>query len=160
MAVEDRFWAKVAKDPTSCWMWHERSNNGVGYGIFNAGRGRRVYAHRYSWELFHGMPVPAGKVIRHNCDTPGCVRPDHLIIGTQRDNVYDMLSRGRHGRGGPGYKVGVDNPSSKLLDEDVRAIRACYATGRWGYRSLGRMFLITPIAVKKIVMRITWKHVA
>lgn len=167
MALEDRFWNKVLKSPDSdmCWCW-----NGAlmpqGYGIFHVGRSwnaspRRVvdYAHRIAWRLTNG-PIPKSMNVLHSCDNRRCVNPRHLRLGTQKENVSDMLSRKRFGGGATRGLFGIANPSSKLDDADVVALRACYLTGRWGYRRLGELFGITPIAVKKIVLRTTWRHIA
>jgi hypothetical protein len=87
--VEHRFWAKVNKDgpihPThgKCWLW-TAGTLPAGYGRF-AGN----LAHRYSWRL-HVGPIPAGMSILHKCDTPSCVNPRHLFLGTQQDNLADM----------------------------------------------------------------------
>jgi hypothetical protein len=86
-----RFWSKV--DVTGdCWLWMA-SLGTAGYGQF-AYRGRMRGAHRVAWELTHG-PIPDGLFVRHICDTKLCVRPDHLELGTQAENVRDMHKRGR-----------------------------------------------------------------
>lgn len=78
-----------------CWIWH----GGVckdGYGAFNYD-GRSYRANRMALELA-GRPVPEGMMACHHCDTPACVNPSHLYVGTPSDNVQDMLRRGRHGK--------------------------------------------------------------
>ena len=81
MTVE-RFWSKVNKTE-SCWLWMA-STVWNGYGRFRVGSTLQR-AHRISWELYNG-PIPDGLSILHSCDTPACVRPDHLFLGTQEDN--------------------------------------------------------------------------
>lgn len=82
---------RYVKKTDSCWLW-----TGIvdrrGYG--RVYRGRMVFAHRFSYELHVGQ-IPKGLIVRHSCDVPGCVNPDHLRLGTQRDNVGDMFARGR-----------------------------------------------------------------
>ena len=85
----ERFWAKVNKTE-SCWLW-QGSTNSDGYGRFNPA-GRLVGAHRWSWSQING-PIPDGMCILHSCDTPACVNPSHLRLGTQADNIIDMYSR-------------------------------------------------------------------
>src|SRR3990167_5510093 len=98
MTVEERFWAKVAKSE-GCWIWNG-AVSGDGYGSFYQER-KWVKAHRLSWELSLGM-IPqfsdpqVALCVLHHCDTPRCVRPDHLFLGTNRDNVADMVAKGRH----------------------------------------------------------------
>lgn len=157
-SLSDRFWAKVDKSG-NCWIW-KGALMPQGYGGFYLdSTRRRGYAHRASWEITNGQ-IPPGMSILHSCDNRKCVNPSHLRIGTQRDNVYDMLSKGRFNGRFKNIQIGTDNPASVLCNEDIAAIRACYCTGRFGYRRLGSMFGVTPIAIKKIILRQTWKHVA
>lgn len=65
-----------------------------GYGQLRR-QGRRWLAHRWAWTQVNG-PIPDGMVIRHTCDNPSCVNADHLVIGTQSQNMADMVERGRH----------------------------------------------------------------
>jgi hypothetical protein len=91
-----RFWAKVAKTgPEDCWNWIGAKDN-HGYGIIADTKRRPapLKAPRVSWELHFGAPA-TGLVVRHKCDNPGCVNPNHLEIGTQRDNARDTAKRGR-----------------------------------------------------------------
>jgi hypothetical protein len=103
--IEERFWAKVSKGAgNDCWIWkggkykHPRTREET-YGCISVGSRRdkskrMVAAHKVSWEIANG-PVPAGKKVCHRCDVPACVRPDHLFLGTQGENVNDMIKKGR-----------------------------------------------------------------
>lgn len=90
----ERFLSKVEKTDT-CWLWKANLTKD-GYGRLNVGgvHGRMCLAHRVSYELFIG-PIPDGLNVLHDCDTPGCVNPEHLFAGTQADNMKDMLAKGR-----------------------------------------------------------------
>lgn len=90
-SVIDRFWAKVHMTD-SCWLWTGRSTYD-GYGLIHV-NGRRVRAHRLSWELANG-PSDVNLQMCHSCDTPACVNPSHLRLGTAQDNADDRESRGR-----------------------------------------------------------------
>ena len=92
----ERFWAKVeVKGPDDCWPW-----NGCrlphGYGQISLG-GRRWLTHRLSYELANGL-IPAGLYVCHHCDSPPCVNPEHLFLGTQGDNQRDCVAKGRRRR--------------------------------------------------------------
>lgn len=75
-----------------------------------------VFAHRLAWELANGRSIPTGQVVMHSCDNPRCVNPDHLSVGSQKDNVHDAIRKGR-------WTV------RKLSDDDVAAIRSLRQTG-------------------------------
>ena len=107
---QERFWERVNKT-SSCWLW-TASTNKNGYGKFRDARWAHVTAHRFSWILANG-PIPEGLWVLHRCDVPGCVNPDHLFLGTARDNNLDMMKKGR----------GRWIPPRKLTEDDVRAIR-------------------------------------
>lgn len=99
--ISERFWRHVDKSG-ECWIWtgaHQPFGkaHGAGYGNMNLGSGRYAPTHRVSWELHNG-PIPNGLWVLHRCDNPKCVRPEHLFLGTQRDNARDMMKK-RRGRG-------------------------------------------------------------
>jgi hypothetical protein len=101
--LADRFWEKVNKDGPvvrtelgPCWLWTASAGITTGYGRINLGRTEGVEtAHRVSWLLSVG-PIPDGKHVLHRCDVRRCVRPSHLFLGTNDDNVADMNAKGRH----------------------------------------------------------------
>tara|TARA_Y100000310_G_scaffold14352_1_gene14541 strand:- start:175 stop:714 length:540 start_codon:yes stop_codon:yes gene_type:complete len=95
--LEERFWAKVKKGP-GCWLWTGATRPG-GYGnLFTfRDKGRRNHftsAHRASWEIHYG-PIPDGLLVCHRCDNPPCVKPEHLFLGTNKDNQRDRRQKGR-----------------------------------------------------------------
>lgn len=91
-SVAARFWSKV-EYTDGCWLWRGAKDQ-HGYGCFGINY-RVIKAPRVAYELTKGS-IPEGMDILHSCDTPACVRPDHLRPGTARDNAQDMLARGRH----------------------------------------------------------------
>lgn len=162
--IEERFWAKVKKT-NSCWIWTAAKRN-KGYGAFTYkenGRTIQGRAHRYSYELHKG-PIPPGMFVLHQCDNPACVNPDHLFLGTNDDNIRDMLSKGRHIPGGThigdkgDWKRGAAHHAAKLTPDDIREMRRLHAEGGWSYSQLGKRFGVNTSAAYKIVKRLLWKH--
>jgi hypothetical protein len=90
---KNRFWSKVNKTD-SCWLWTGSVvSKKRPYGTFYFKKSRM--ATRISWELHTGTPIPANLYVCHHCDNPRCVRPDHLFLGTQKENIHDSMSKGR-----------------------------------------------------------------
>jgi len=126
-AEERRFQAHVYPDPNSgCHIW-VGAELGPGYGAFVV-RGRKVGAHRYSYQRAYGE-IPPGKYVLHKCDTPCCVNPDHLFLGDHGDNMRDMVRKGR-GHSGK-FPYGVTLASTK----SVRYRARVWWSGR--YHQLG-----------------------
>lgn len=96
-----------------CWIWQGPVSTN-GYGNIHFQR-KTVSAHKFSYERFIG-PVPAGMKICHRCDTPLCVNPEHFFLGTHRQNMDDMLAKGR-------------KRNKALTREKVEEIRKAYANG-------------------------------
>ena len=90
MLPEERFWGKVHKTD-NCWFWIGCKNRD-GYGKIGVS-GRTFRAHVYSWMLRNGH-LPSGQQVLHSCDTPLCVRPDHLFLGNNSDNSKDRARKG------------------------------------------------------------------
>lgn len=87
----DRFWANVDKSE-DCWFWlGGRDRDGYGEACFD---GKKIRAHRLSWTLEFG-DRPGNLGVLHKCDTPPCVRPSHLFLGNNADNVRDRIAKGR-----------------------------------------------------------------
>jgi hypothetical protein len=149
--LEKRFMPKVEPEPnTGCWLW-TGSATAAGYGsVWRDGKAQ--YAHRLAHEMFIG-PVPAEALVCHTCDTPACVNPAHLWLGTDADNAADREAKGR-GRNLRGEHL----PFTKLTADDVLTIRARVAAGE-GQRALGREYGMSYGAVSCIVHRRTWRHI-
>ncbi|RYE79646.1 MAG: hypothetical protein EOO74_03395, partial [Myxococcales bacterium] len=109
----ERFWSKVQKGD-GCWEWQGWRNDN-GYGLLMS-QGKAVRAHRLAW-VFENGPIPDGLFVCHHCDNPPCVRLDHLFLGTNTDNMVDMV---RKGRARP--VRGEHNSQSKLTEAQVLEI--------------------------------------
>ena len=146
-ALQERFDEKWAENPeTGCWEWTATTDGG-GYGmVWSCGKTRK--AHRVSYEL-HVGPIPEGEgphgtCVCHRCDNRKCVRPEHLFLGTNADNMRDMVEKGRG-------LVGVLNGRAKLSPGEVELIRAALDRLPYGGGAfLARWFGVVPSAIRHI----------
>lgn len=136
---------------SGCREWTGWRDAG-GYGRIAVGR-QMKRAHVVAWEAANGRSVPNGMVVRHRCDNPSCVQPSHLLIGTQAQNVADMIGRGRIDRSGE------RNNAAKLTAQDVVAIRAKHTVGQ-SITNLSAEFGVSVSQVKNIVNNKQWKEVS
>ena len=143
----DRFWNKVSKSD-DCWEWLAHKNP-KGYGKFRYAGANGCLAHRVSWELEYG-DIPDGMHVLHRCDNPSCVRPDHLFLGTNKDNVEDRVSKGRQRS-----HVGTNNPRAILTPDQVRYIRYSSATAD----NLAAVFNVKASYIPHIKSRKVWRNV-
>lgn len=117
-SISTRFQKHVLRREDGCWEWTSQRNQ-AGYGQIREGTGA-ISAHRVSWEMVNG-PIADGMCILHRCDRPWCVNPDHLYLGTHKENTRDMDARGRRVKAGT--YCGPKSRVYKLTDDQVRAIR-------------------------------------
>lgn len=173
--LPDRFWSLVLKtEGDECWLW-QGSRTTTGYGRFSI-QDKHYQAHRIAYELTFGMILCSDIFVCHRCDTPLCMRPDHLFLGTNQDNLRDMSRKGRSGahvhpetlargdRSGsrmhPESRLrGEQNPSAKLTGEKVREIRRLRATEQWSQYRLAAFFGISRPVIGAILRGKTWKHI-
>lgn len=151
-SIEERFWSRVDKGEIgvggfNCWLWTGDKDQ-HGYGRISRGDGKKMKAHRLSWEIDRG--IKAGKMfIRHTCDNPSCVNPAHLLRGNHKDNMNDMKKRGRS-------MTGTKNPLSKLSREQVEEMRELYAMGEYRHVDLAEKYGISRTAVTLILNKKRW----
>jgi len=166
MTLADRFWAKVAKSE-GCWEW-QAGRNKRGYGAFHPRHGVSILAHRMVWELSFG-PIPTGSFVCHRCDNPPCVRPDHLFLGSNADNMQDMTAKGRDWASTGDAEVirqrmiasrprGAAHPMARLTEDQVNRIRALAMAGQ-SQRSIAREFAVSQSLVGMIVRHQRWASI-
>lgn len=147
MSLRSRFDAKVVKNETGCWGWTGATYNGRPY-LFMDGRSRLAY--RAAWTLENGA-IPPGKYICHTCDNGLCCRPDHLFLGTAKENNADARSKGRSAFG--------TRTGNAVLDPDkVRQIRELRDRG-WSQQKIANLLGVARMTVSFAARGITWREV-
>lgn len=130
---------------TQCIEWAGcRVQGGYGHRRYH---GRMTLAHRVAWIEANG-PIPDGMIVMHTCDNPPCINVEHLRLGTQRQNVEDMLSKGRRHS-----SKGERNPKAKLTHDQVIEIRSASGT----LQQIADRYGITNANVSKIKKGQTWQ---
>lgn len=151
-----RFETKFLKGENSqCWEWTGSQFKHAGYGMFcMSGRGRRVYsAHRIAWMMSSGQDIPAGMFICHHCDNRLCVNPNHLYLGTPRQNNLDTVKRGRANR-----TMGDDCSWSKITEAQViEILKSDYPRG--ANAAFAKRFGVTQSQISHIRSGKRWPHV-
>ena len=144
------FWKFVDKTASAngCWLWTGHKV-GKGYGEFRC-QGVRSQAHRFAYEQAFG-PIPEGLCVCHKCDTPACVRPDHLFLGTIADNNADRSAKGHYARGRL-------HPNAKLTEEQVKEMRERHAAGAV-QKQLAQEYAVSTGLVGHIVTGRAWRWV-
>ena len=151
-AWEAGFWRRVLKlGPRQCWPWMGVLKDG--YGQLKSMDGANMYAHRASVMIHRRINVPSTLVVMHTCDNPRCVNPYHLRVGTQRENIHDMI---RKGRAVVTVLTGDDHGSTKVSDVNVAAIRATWAqrhATKITQEQLAAQYGVTQAQISRIVNR-------
>lgn len=131
--IAERFMEKVEPDLNGgCWLWSGCLDNG-GYGLVGGDGKRNVKVHRLSYEVNVG-PIPDGLFVLHKCDVRSCCNPDHLFLGTKKDNAIDAVRKGRWVN-----NAGEKHGMAKLSDQNVREIRQAL-TGSETQGSIAKRF--------------------
>jgi hypothetical protein len=145
-----RFISKYVKEPeTGCWIW-TACLSGDGYGAFTF-RGKIVGAHRVSYIINVGE-IPDGLCVLHKCDTPACVNPEHLFLGTKKDNAHDAMAKGRNVKG-------VTHGLTHLTEQNIREIRSLVSRGAITQKQIADMYNVDRTTVSCIKTRKSWAHI-
>ncbi len=148
--VFQRFESKIAKSD-GCWEWMAAKDKD-GYGIFNI-RSIPISACRTACVLY-GLGIPKGKnnIVMHICDNPSCVNPNHLKLGSNKDNTQDMITKGRINR------KGENSHNHKLTKKQVDEIRRLYVSGDMVQKEIAAMYGIDQSHVCRINKGESWCH--
>ena len=156
----ERVLKRTIKQDDGCWIF-QGAKNCHGYGMIGLGKRSDGIerCHRVSYRHFIGE-IPKGMFICHKCDVPACVNPEHLFIGTPKDNHTDMRNKNRHSNPPRNpHDCGVKRHNSVLNDGLVKIIRNAYDKGNSMYY-LAQKLGVSQSCISKAVKRETWKHVA
>lgn len=141
---KDKYLERVLCDvSTRYWIW-QRYCQPIGYGMTKY-KGKMVLVHRLFYTLFVG-PIPDGLKVCHTCDVPSCCNPEHLFLGTQKDNVTDMLLKGRN------------SFRSKLNSDHVLEIRNLFSEG-YTVVQLSNRYQVSIQQIQAILANLSWRHV-
>lgn len=142
MNLFDRLFAKTVVLDNDCWEFTGARNN-MGYGVIRVDGRKNLLAHRVAYDLVVD-DIPDGMIVLHKCDNPACINPEHLKLGSMKDNSIDMTSKGR---------------GTSLLDEDkVRQIRKMFDQGMKG-TDIAKIFNVTKTTVFAVKYRYNWDWV-
>lgn len=158
--IEERYWPRVKKQEGGCWLWTGPIFPN-GYGRIGSGgrNGRTIQTHRLGYQLAFGE-IPAGLLVCHRCDVRNCVNPEHLFLGTHKENTADMRMKGR-GPSGPSHGMvkrpecaarGERHGLTKLTAKQVLLIRGSEERPA----DLARKYGVSQATVRNIQARATW----
>lgn len=153
-----RFWSKVelTANPDKCWNWIG-SKRRRGYGQFcitlSPGKERNIVSSRLAY-FIHTNVDPTGNAVLHTCDNTSCVNPNHLVLGTNKDNTADMMKKGRGVQ-----PKGSHHGQSKLTENDVLDIKAAFYKGATQV-DLSRKYSVYQSVISRIVNNKSWKHIS
>lgn len=136
----------IVKD--GCWGW--RGSLSDGYGCLFS-REYSIYANRASWVIHRGN-IPDGFLVLHKCDNRSCTNPDHLFLGTSKDNTQDMMKKNRG-------CAGEKSVTAKLTIDKVREIRQLLSSTSLTQRFLANKFGVTAMVIHQIKYNKTWKGI-
>lgn len=154
MKYIDKFWKKVeVRSIEECWNW--KGEIRARYGYFKPSNEKGYRAHRFAWMATFGK-IPPNIFVCHACDNPICVNPNHLWLGTAKDNAQDMIQKGRASKI---RAFGEKSGKSVLTEEKVKQILDMHRTGKYSHRQLARIMSVSKSAIQSVLYNRTWKHI-
>lgn len=143
MAYKEKFWKQVnIKSENECWEFTNKKYSN-GYGCFRINH-NDLLAHRISYILSNNELIPDGLLVMHSCDNRSCVNPNHLILGTQSENIRDMVSKKRNNP-----QREFKSPACILSNEDVSKIRN--SSGEKTRKELSELFGVSVVQIGRII---------
>jgi hypothetical protein len=141
-------WLMLVAKSEGCWIWKGGTDKD-GYGAFKGEAAGQMHqrAHRFSWSHANDAPIPRYMHVCHTCDTPRCVKPEHLFLGSALQNMRDKIEKGR-----ARYSCGEESPHAKMTEREVKAIRADPRP----YAEIGAQYGVSASTVGDIKSRKSW----
>ncbi len=160
----NRFWSKVEiRGLEECWEW-TAAKRPSGYGVWGTNNTSQFMSHRLAYADWNRVD-PGQLYVCHRCDNPSCCNPNHLFLGTCKDNSDDKVAKNRHPHGDthfihnhPEVVRGERNPASKITELDVREIRKLHAQGK-SQTYISRLYPISQPMIGRIINKKSWPHV-
>lgn len=146
-------------EKNGCRLWKGPFRKNFPYGVVSCtykNRKAQHQAHRIAYWLWKGE-IPNGLFVLHQCDVPQCINPEHLHLGTQKDNVREMIEKGRNNDEPKGKKGSLHN-KAKLMEEDIPKIREMKAKGMKNM-AIAKIFNVSDALISQICLGRFWKHV-
>lgn len=152
---KNRFYNYVClPDENGCMNW-KASRRDFGYGAFSLYKGKSIKAHRFSWMIFNG-DIPKGMHVLHHCDNPTCIAPNHLYLGTDKENARDRIKRNRHSP--PPIRCGEKNNKSVLTANQIIEIIKLINDGDLNNSQIANLYHVTSRNIDFIQDEKTWKN--
>ena len=148
----ERIFLRKIKKTSSCWEWYGTKNKS-GYGTIHCRKfkQRNILAHRFSWHLYNGG-IPDDMCVLHKCDNRGCVNPSHLFLGTQADNVKDMMDKKRNK-----HPTKERHHFAKINGEIITKMKTMRSNGAI-YKDIGEAFGIHLSTARSAIIGKTWRQ--
>ena len=146
--LKQKLLGNIIKTERGCWIWKKYKNK-EGYGAMRI-NGNILKTHKASYQVFNGE-IGEGLIVCHKCDVPPCINPDHLFLGTNRDNKYDSINKKRH-------NAGSNHGKTKLTEEDIIKMRR-YSKLGFKNVTLARRFKLSPWTISEIITHKLWVHI-
>ena len=143
-----RILENISINENGCWEWN-KSKSKSGYAKIWY-RGSTMRGNRVSYLAFIG-DIPEGILVCHHCDNRSCINPDHLFLGTHKDNCHDSIQKCRHAHGEKSSK-------SKLKSEHITEIRKLYSSGI-SQEKISKKYNVNQSCISSIILKKTWNHI-